>query len=99
MQQLTTMALPQQANSLAIIEMSAQTGFSGATSLYLSIGLLNGVYMRAHIDSTTGDLSDVRTRYDFPFHFIGFFVLIELINSSIIYFELKRSFGCDSRLG
>ncbi|KAL7677689.1 hypothetical protein ACOME3_003928, partial [Neoechinorhynchus agilis] len=32
-------------------------------ALYLTIGLQNGVLLRAYVDSTSGDLSDTRTRY------------------------------------
>jgi splicing factor 3B subunit 3 len=61
-------ALPAAAESLCIVEMGVgeagsegEPGTSG--SLYLNIGLQNGVLLRTVLDQVTGDLADTRTRY------------------------------------
>ena len=62
-------ALPSSAESLCIVEMgtietnnedrvAATTG-----SIYLNIGLSNGVLLRTVLDPVSGDLADTRTRY------------------------------------
>lgn len=61
LQPLSMQALPARAETLSIIAMSeADEEF---TTLYLNIGLENGVLLRSIIDDTSGDLSDTRTRY------------------------------------
>lgn len=65
---LSMQALPAAAESLCIVEMGAgETGGEGETgttgSLYLNIGLQNGVLLRTVLDQVTGDLADTRTRY------------------------------------
>lgn len=66
-------ALPAPAESLCIVEMGggdretrereeANTGGVQGT-LYLNIGLQNGVLLRTVLDPVTGDLADTRTRY------------------------------------
>lgn len=65
-------ALPAPADSLCIVVMGGgdtttggggegEAGASG--SLYLNIGLQNGVLLRTVLDQVTGDLTDTRTRY------------------------------------
>lgn len=65
-------ALPSAAESLCLVEMGigeaeededgvAIGGNSG--SIYLNIGLCNGVLLRTVLDSVSGDLADTRTRY------------------------------------
>lgn len=64
-------ALPSAAESLCLVEMGIgeseenedgdTTGSSG--SIYLNIGLCNGVLLRTVLDSVSGDLADTRTRY------------------------------------
>lgn len=66
-------ALPSPAESLCIVEMGIgeteedEDGIvrrgPGQGSLYLNIGLQNGVLLRTVLDSTSGDLTDTRTRY------------------------------------
>jgi splicing factor 3B subunit 3 len=61
-------ALPAAAESLCIVEMgvgeAGGDGEPGTTgSLYLNIGLQNGVLLRTVLDQITGDLADTRTRY------------------------------------
>jgi splicing factor 3B subunit 3 len=61
-------ALPAAAESLCIVEMGmgevGSEGEPGTTgSLYLNIGLQNGVLLRTVLDQITGDLADTRTRY------------------------------------
>ena len=63
-------ALPAPAESLCIVEMGAGDQKSGeegsagqTTSLYLNVGLQNGVLLRTVLDPVTGDLADTRTRY------------------------------------
>ncbi|XP_026279022.1 splicing factor 3B subunit 3 [Frankliniella occidentalis] len=70
---LSMQALPAAAESLCIVEMGggdretrdreeADTGGVQGT-LYLNIGLQNGVLLRTVLDPVTGDLADTRTRY------------------------------------
>lgn len=64
LQSLSVQALPPgtTANSLAIVQM--RTNSVDATgSLFLTIGLNNGVLLRCALDSITGELTDTRTRY------------------------------------
>lgn len=56
-------ALPAAAESLCIVEMGAGEEESARGTLYLNIGLTNGVLLRTVLDPVTGDLSDTRTRY------------------------------------
>lgn len=65
-------ALPAPAESLCLVEMgtvrtdASNTGdepFGGVATLYLNIGLANGVLLRTIVDKVTGDLADTRTRY------------------------------------
>eukprot|EP00053_Salpingoeca_punica_P015507 m.143210 g.143210 ORF g.143210 m.143210 type:complete len:1195 (+) comp16736_c0_seq1:55-3639(+) len=54
-------ALPETPESLCIAELSAKAGEAG--TLYLNIGLSNGVLLRTLLDPISGELSDTRTRY------------------------------------
>ncbi|KAG8042161.1 hypothetical protein G9C98_000152 [Cotesia typhae] len=64
-------ALPAAAESLCIVEMGASKDVDNSddnviqnqTSLYLNIGLQNGVLLRTVLDPISGDLADTRTRY------------------------------------
>uniref|UniRef100_A0A6B2EBF0 Splicing factor 3B subunit 3 n=1 Tax=Phlebotomus kandelakii TaxID=1109342 RepID=A0A6B2EBF0_9DIPT len=61
-------ALPSAAESLCLVEMgsaeSQEDGVSMSTgSIYLNIGLNNGVLLRTVLDPVSGDLADTRTRY------------------------------------
>lgn len=61
-------ALPSPAESLCLVEMGhAETNEEGnpqkGRSIYLNIGLSNGVLLRTVLDPVTGDLADTRTRY------------------------------------
>lgn len=66
-------ALPSPAESLCLVEMGIgeteenEDGVilrvGGKGSLYLNIGLQNGVLLRTVLDHTSGDLTDTRTRY------------------------------------
>ncbi|XP_033214753.1 splicing factor 3B subunit 3-like [Belonocnema kinseyi] len=63
-------ALPAAAESLCIVEMgmkdsdnSEDAGAPQQSSLYLNIGLQNGVLLRTVLDQISGDLADTRTRY------------------------------------
>uniref|UniRef100_A0A1B6GN54 Uncharacterized protein n=3 Tax=Cuerna arida TaxID=1464854 RepID=A0A1B6GN54_9HEMI len=60
---LSMQALPAAAESLCIVEMGAGEDDSARGTLYLNIGLTNGVLLRTVLDPVTGDLSDTRTRY------------------------------------
>lgn len=64
---LSMQALPALPEALCIVEMGVgETREGGAGvqgTLYLNIGLQNGVLLRTVLDSVTGDLSDTRTRY------------------------------------
>lgn len=61
LQPLSMQALPAKAESLAVVEMGAQD--DEPSTLFLNIGLENGVLLRTVIDTVTGNLSDTRTRY------------------------------------
>lgn len=64
LQPLSMQALPAIAESLCIVEASFGDDDSPYdNSLYLNIGLKNGVLLRTSLDPITGDLSDTRTRY------------------------------------
>lgn len=65
-------ALPYAAESLCICEMGMsethqdddeETVTTGSGTIYLNIGLCNGVLLRTVLDPVTGDLADTRTRY------------------------------------
>uniref|UniRef100_A0A1B0CWY9 Splicing factor 3B subunit 3 n=1 Tax=Lutzomyia longipalpis TaxID=7200 RepID=A0A1B0CWY9_LUTLO len=63
-------ALPSAAESLCLVEMGStesQEDDGGGTtttgSIYLNIGLTNGVLLRTVLDPVSGDLADTRTRY------------------------------------
>lgn len=62
-------ALPSSAESLCLVEMgSADSNEDGGQthsvgSIYLNIGLSNGVLLRTVLDPQSGDLADTRTRY------------------------------------
>jgi hypothetical protein len=43
-----------------VLEMTGQEG--EASTLYLNVGLENGVLLRTVVDPVTGNLSDTRTR-------------------------------------
>lgn len=60
---LSMQALPAAAESLCIVEMGGGDEEGGRGTLYLNIGLTNGVLLRTVLDPVTGDLSDTRTRY------------------------------------
>ncbi|OXA64014.1 splicing factor 3B subunit 3 isoform X1 [Folsomia candida] len=59
---LSMQALPTLPESLCIVEMGATEDGQHGT-LYLNIGLDNGVLLRTVLDPVTGDLADTRTRY------------------------------------
>jgi len=60
LQSVCVQALPTHPESLSIIQMS---GPDGQGSLFLNIGLNNGVLLRSVLDSVTGELTDTRTRF------------------------------------
>jgi splicing factor 3B subunit 3 len=72
LQQLSTMSLPGIAESLLLTSMSHTGAGSGdsegsaassSEGLYLIVGLASGVYQRTRIDTSTGALSDTRSRF------------------------------------
>jgi splicing factor 3B subunit 3 len=62
--QVAMQALPTQPESLAIVEMdpSGANASSQVGTLYLNVGLRNGVLLRTVLDHTTGELADARSR-------------------------------------
>lgn len=62
---LAVQALPAPPESLCIVRMKSGTDSSSGT-LFLNIGLNNGVLQRTVIDRVTGELSDTRTRFYSP---------------------------------
>lgn len=61
LQVLGMQALSAPAESICMIEMKDPT--SGIISLFLNIGLANGVMLRTNVDSVTGALTDTRLRF------------------------------------
>jgi splicing factor 3B subunit 3 len=59
--QCSTQALPAAAESLIIAPEGE--GEAGTPTLYLNVGLSNGVLQRTEIDPTSGNLTDTRTRF------------------------------------
>jgi splicing factor 3B subunit 3 len=59
---LSVQALPTHPESLAIVEMHGY-GQDTAGTLFLNIGLSNGVLLRSVLDSVSGELTDTRTRF------------------------------------
>lgn len=66
LQQVAMQALPTQPESLVIVEMdptaSANAPSTGLGTLFLNIGLRNGVLLRTVLDHVTGELTDTRSR-------------------------------------
>jgi len=62
LQPLSMQALPAAPESLCVIDMPG-SGEAESSTLYMNIGLENGVLLKTVIDPTSGDLSDTRTRY------------------------------------
>lgn len=60
---LAVLALPAQAETAAMLSMPLGTGGRGAETFFLTIGLNNGVLLRAKLDPRNGQLSDTRTRF------------------------------------
>jgi splicing factor 3B subunit 3 len=61
MESVSMQALSAPAESLALTEMIDPT--TSVTTLYLNMGLSNGVFLRTTIDNITGLLTDVRQRF------------------------------------
>jgi len=60
---LSMQALSGVPESLVMIDMPDQLSEGTLTTLYLNIGLQNGVLLRTVLDQTSGQLSDTRTRF------------------------------------
>ncbi|KAI1313025.1 Splicing factor 3B subunit 3 [Mortierella claussenii] len=60
---LSMQALSAVPESLVMIDMPDQISEGALSTLYLNIGLQNGVLLRTVLDQTTGQLSDTRTRF------------------------------------
>ncbi|KAJ5623551.1 Pre-mRNA-splicing factor rse1 [Penicillium lividum] len=61
LENMSVQALTSAPSALNIMAMADSS--SGATTLYLHIGLYSGVYLRTVLDDVTGELSDTRTRF------------------------------------
>jgi len=61
LQPLSMQALPAKPVSLCVVEVAGGEG--EMSTLYLNIGLENGLLLRTVIDPITGELSDTRSRY------------------------------------
>ena len=60
---LAVLALPAPPESLCILKMRGHSASDpSADTLYLNIGLQNGVLLRTNLDRITGELTDTRTR-------------------------------------
>eukprot|EP01119_Soliformovum_irregulare_P015210 TRINITY_DN424_c0_g1_i1.p1 TRINITY_DN424_c0_g1~~TRINITY_DN424_c0_g1_i1.p1 ORF type:complete len:1199 (+),score=332.07 TRINITY_DN424_c0_g1_i1:182-3778(+) len=62
LQSLSVQALPTHPESLCIAQMAGYSADTAGT-LFLNIGLSNGVLLRSMIDQVTGELTDTRTRF------------------------------------
>lgn len=60
---LAVQALPAPPESLCIVKMKGDGTDSGSGTVFLNIGLSNGVLQRTVLDKVTGELSDTRTRF------------------------------------
>ncbi|KAG0304071.1 Splicing factor 3B subunit 3 [Linnemannia gamsii] len=60
---LSMQALSAVPESLVMIDMPDQISAGSLTTLYLNIGLQNGVLLRTVLEQNTGQLSDTRTRF------------------------------------
>jgi len=60
---LSIQALSAAPSSLRIMSMFDSSGPNAISTLYLHIGLVNGVYLRTVLDTLSGQLSDTRTRF------------------------------------
>ncbi len=60
---LAVLALPAQAETAALLSMPLGRAGAGAETLFLTIGLNNGILLRAKLDPRNGQLSDTRTRF------------------------------------
>lgn len=60
LQNLSMQALPAPPESLHMLEMTEQ---DGSGTLFLAIGLRNGVMLRTVLDPVVGTLTDTRTRF------------------------------------
>jgi splicing factor 3B subunit 3 len=64
LERLSTQALSAMPTSLCIVAMEdVNTGTRLASTLYVHIGLENGLYLRTILDTTDGSLSDTRRRF------------------------------------
>ncbi|KAK3816054.1 MAG: splicing factor 3B subunit 3 [Benniella sp.] len=63
LESLSMQALSGVPESLVMIDMPDQLSEGSLTTLYLNIGLQNGVLLRTVLDQTSGQLSDTRTRF------------------------------------
>ncbi|XP_065186396.1 splicing factor 3B subunit 3-like [Sycon ciliatum] len=69
LQPLSMQALPAAAESLSILQLGGSAdgqeavGGNPLGTLFLNVGLQNGVLLRTVLDAVTGDLTDTRTRY------------------------------------
>jgi len=68
---LAVQALPAPPESLCIVKMKGDGTDSGSGTVFLNIGLSNGVLQRTVLDKVTGELSDTRTRYFLLVHCPG----------------------------
>ena len=70
LQTLTMQSLPSQPIALCLIYMKNEGDLG---TLFLNIGLQDGVLLRICVDSITGDLSDVRRRFLGSFFYLSFY--------------------------
>ncbi|OZJ04986.1 hypothetical protein BZG36_01775 [Bifiguratus adelaidae] len=63
LESMSMQALQGVSSSLCVVEMADSGSAAGHGTLYLHIGLSNGVMLRTVLDSVTGQLSDSRTRF------------------------------------
>eukprot|EP00727_Mastigamoeba_balamuthi_P006206 m51a1_g2204 putative splicing factor 3b subunit 3-like (1210) ;mRNA; r:168623-173209 len=60
---VATQVVPTPPSSVALCELEARSDARPVPDLYLTIGLSNGVMLRAAVDTVTGELSDTRMRF------------------------------------
>eukprot|EP01094_Clydonella_sp_ATCC50884_P006453 TRINITY_DN1564_c0_g1_i10.p1 TRINITY_DN1564_c0_g1~~TRINITY_DN1564_c0_g1_i10.p1 ORF type:complete len:1192 (-),score=452.93 TRINITY_DN1564_c0_g1_i10:363-3938(-) len=63
MQSLALQSVPSPPSSLALIEMQCEAERNARGTLFLNIGLQDGVLLRTVLDNITGELTDTRRRF------------------------------------
>eukprot|EP01105_Mastigella_eilhardi_P023189 TRINITY_DN5809_c0_g1_i2.p1 TRINITY_DN5809_c0_g1~~TRINITY_DN5809_c0_g1_i2.p1 ORF type:complete len:959 (+),score=273.95 TRINITY_DN5809_c0_g1_i2:695-3571(+) len=63
LQQVSVQAIPTSPASVSLVEMPTGGRADEVQTLFLNVGLNNGIMLRTVVDSVSGELSDTRTRF------------------------------------